>query len=372
MKSKTCPSCGAAMKRNGKTAAGAQRWRCKDCGASCTHGNDVSQRELRAFLAWLLSKERQLDMPGAGRTFRRRMERFWSIWPVPDVVDEVHRVVYVDGIYLKRDAVVLIARSDEHVLSWHLARSETSQAYRALLSKMAPPEVVVTDGGSGFAKAAREQWPDTRVQRCLFHVFCQVRRYTTRRPNLLAGIELYQLARDLLHIDTLRQADLWVERFVQWCEFWADFLAERTRTERGMVLTHERLVKARRAIASVLNKGTMFTYLDPELTLEGPLPSTNNRIEGATNAKIREMLRNHRGLSLTRRIKAVFWLCYMDTECPRPAAEVLRTMPTDDDMGLLSSMYGTVPKDAGEPAEWGSGLVWEELHHKTRYPFSID
>lgn len=28
---------------------------------------------------------------------------------MPDVVDEVHRVVFVDGIWVARDAVVLIA-----------------------------------------------------------------------------------------------------------------------------------------------------------------------------------------------------------------------------------------------------------------------
>ena len=129
MKSKTCPACGAGMKRNGKTKAGAQRWRCRACGSSATHANDVSGRELKGFLEWLLSKERQLDMPGCGRTFRRRAERLWKIWPVPEFVDEVHRVVYADGIYLSREAVVPMARSDERVLSWHLARSETSRAY---------------------------------------------------------------------------------------------------------------------------------------------------------------------------------------------------------------------------------------------------
>lgn len=236
MKSKTCPACGACgagMKRNGKTKAGAQRWRCRACGSSATHANDVSGRELKGFLEWLLSKERQLDMPGCGRTFRRRAERLWKIWPVPELVDEVHRVVYADGIYLSREAVVPMARSDERVLSWHLARSETSRAYGGLLRGIAPPEMVVTDGGSGFAKAAREAWPDTRVQRCLFHVFCQVRRYTTARPKLQAGIELYALAGDLLRIETLYQADLWVERFMDWCAFWCDFLEERTATERA-------------------------------------------------------------------------------------------------------------------------------------------
>lgn len=63
--------------------------------------------------------------------------------------------------------------------------------------------VVVTDGWSGFAKAVRETWPRTRAQRCTFHAFSQVKRYTTTRPKLQAGREPYLIARDLMGIETL-------------------------------------------------------------------------------------------------------------------------------------------------------------------------
>ena len=91
------------MKRNGRAPSGAQRWRCRSCGASATHSNDVAARELAAFVGWLLSRGTQADMPGRGRTFRRRAALFWPIWPMPEVVDEAFRVVYVDGIWIARD-----------------------------------------------------------------------------------------------------------------------------------------------------------------------------------------------------------------------------------------------------------------------------
>ena len=94
----TCPSCGGRMKRNGKTKSGSQRWRCTGCGASATHSIDTEARDLALFVRWLLSKDAQADMPGRGRTFRRRTARFWAIWPMPEYVDEIHPVVYVDGI----------------------------------------------------------------------------------------------------------------------------------------------------------------------------------------------------------------------------------------------------------------------------------
>lgn len=372
MNNKKCPSCGSAMKRNGKTKAGSQRWRCRGCGASSVHRNDTSARDLASFVSWLLSKDSQRDMPGQGRAFRRRTAAFWSIWPMPEVVDEVHRVVFVDGIWVARNVVVLIACTERHVLSWHLARAETSAAWRSLLSRIAPPDVVVTDGGSGFAKAAAAEWPRTRVQRCVFHAFCQVRRETTSRPKLQAGIELYRLAKELPHIESLRQAEWWAERFLQWCDFWADFLAQKSLVDGRLVYTHERLRRARRGIVSLVNAGTLFTYLDPALSAEGPLPATNNAIEGGVNAQLRSVLRNHRGLSTLKRVKAVFWWCYMHVERPKSMAQTLREMPTDSEIELLRSEYGMDVEDVGAPKKWGEGLVWEEFHCRTRYPYSTE
>ena len=35
-----------------------------------------------------------------------------------------------------------------------------------------------------------------------FHIFCQIKRYTTSRPKTAAGMELYMLAKDLLYVNT--------------------------------------------------------------------------------------------------------------------------------------------------------------------------
>ena len=228
--------------------------------------------------------------------------------PVPD--GEVHRVLFVDGIWLAERLVVLICCSDERVVSWYMAESENSRAWSALMEPIPAPDVVVTDGGSGFAKAVRATWPRTKVQRCVFHAFSQVKRCTTTRPKLQAGRELYGMALDLMHIETLHQAELWRERYLDWCGFWADFLEDTTIVDGRQAYTHERLRKARRSLSSLVSAGTLFTYLDPELTKAGPLPATNNRIEGGVNAQLRAVLRNHRGLTALKRVKAVFWWCH--------------------------------------------------------------
>lgn len=279
MKAVYCPYCGGRTKRNGRTSSGSQRWRCTACGASTTVRYDDTAARLDEFLGWLLSKDSQAAMPGGGRSFRRRTAEFWEVWPMPVPDGELHRVLYVDGIWV---------------------------------------------------------------------------------------------ARDLMGIETLHQAELWVERYLDWCGFWADFLEDRTVVDGRRVYTHERLRRARSSLSSLVSAGTLFTYLDPALAKAGPLPSTNNMIEGGVNSQLRAVLRNHRGLTSVKRVKAVFWWCHAHSGDARTAREKLATMPTDADIDFLFSVYSASPSREDGGPEWGDRAVWEDLHHRDPYPFWLD
>ena len=160
------------------------------------------------------------------------------------------------------------------MLGWYLAREEKSRSWEALLSRIAPPDMVVTDGGSGFERARRRVWPGTEVQRCTFHAFCQVRRYTTARPNLPAGAELYAIAKRLLKVGDAEAAAAWLAEYLGWCERWDGFLAETTARDGREALAHERLVKARSSLNRLVSSNRLFTYLDERLTLDGLLALT--------------------------------------------------------------------------------------------------
>ena len=77
-----------------------------------------------------------MDLPGGGRSFRRRCEPLWQLWPFSPIIDEVHEVIFVDGIHLGRNAVVLIAQTPDCVLGWYAARSENSRAWGALMRRL--------------------------------------------------------------------------------------------------------------------------------------------------------------------------------------------------------------------------------------------
>lgn len=161
-----CPVCGMKCVKSGKTKAGSQRWLCKNCKTSLTHKINNESKELQIFLDWLFGKESQSTMSGEGRSFRRKTAKFWDIWAMPPKIAESRDVVFLDGIYLGRKACVLICCDEKHVLGWYLCRYEHAGAWIALMKRIAEPRMVVSDGGTGFAKALKKAWPKAKHQRC--------------------------------------------------------------------------------------------------------------------------------------------------------------------------------------------------------------
>lgn len=205
-----CRICGGTTQKWGTTRAGKTRFRCPRCAASSTRRNDTTARELAIFLEYVTGRARQLGMPGQGRTMRRKFARLWALWPLAPLVDQVHHVAFIDGIYLSYKLVVLIACTKTHVLGWYVARSETTAAWQALFDRIAPSDVVVCAGGSGIASAVAKLWPGTRIQRCTFHAFSVVKRYTTSRPRTPAGVELYSIAKALLAVSSREESLVWL------------------------------------------------------------------------------------------------------------------------------------------------------------------
>lgn len=370
MRHVTCPSCGKVCIKYGKNRSGSQRWRCNDCSMIITPKIDNTSKQLQIFLRWLFGRQIQKEMPGEGRTFRRKTAQFWNIWPMPPKLESSREVVYVDGIYMGRKACILICCDERNVLGWYLCRYEHAGAYNALLSRIAEPTIVVSDGGTGFTKALKKCWPEAKHQRCVFHVFSQVRRYTTSRPKTFAGTELYILAKDLLCLKDQKEKERWIHRFIDWMEKHQDFLSQMSRDENGQYRpTHERLIKARNSLIKLIREGTMFTYLDEELLSEiARIPSTNNQIEGGVNARLRAMLRDHRGMNIERRIKAVYWWCYMHSPEPLSASELITVMPTDKSIAAIYNRLAPQKKVDGSIPTWGDAVVWNELHTSSPFP----
>ncbi|MBF0817825.1 IS256 family transposase, partial [Microbacterium paludicola] len=241
----TCLVCGSRLIKNGRTAAGTQRWRCPECGASAIRRRpDVTRREqLRQFLVWVTGKLSQTELQGvSARSFRRKTAWCWALEPVFPPVETIHHAIIVDGIWID-DWCLLIALSDTgDVLGWQWSGGESTAAWEALFSKIPAPGVIVTDGGTGIRSALANIWPETQIQRCIFHLQMNVTRELTRNPRLPAGRALRQIALQLSDVHTVEDAITWRQNLETWWQAYGHLTKERSLYDNGQFgFTHKRL-----------------------------------------------------------------------------------------------------------------------------------
>ena len=291
--------------KNGRHPSGTQRWRCRDCGSSSIRRRpDVTRREqLHRFLTWLTGKHTQAEIGGGtGRSFRDQTAWCWELQPRMPVTGEVHDAVLVDGIWIGSWCLLIALSDTGHVIAWQWAARESTAAWEALFDQFPPPEVVVTDGGSGIRSALANTWPDTAVQRCIFHLQMNVTRELTRNPRLQAGRALRALAMNLSTVDTVDAAINWRLALEGWWQRFGHLTKERTLyLGGGFGYTHDRLRKAWGILHRAAEAGHVFTFLD-----HGN-PRTTSPLEGGINAQIRHLLRHHRGMTIEHRRRAIEW-----------------------------------------------------------------
>ena len=221
------------MKKNGRTAAGSQRWKCGVCRMGTTVRRDDLRRvaQLDEFLAWLLDGRFQSDMDtSGGRTFRNHTSWCWDIVPRMRATPSRHRTVMTDGTYMSHGWCLLIAIDGVtgETIAWSWCSHESTAAYLDLFSRIPAPDVLISDGLRGVEKACARAWPETRTQRCLVHVQRNTRADLTSRPRLQAGKELKRLSDTPTKVRDAGQAAAWGGALNDWHRKWKGFLEERT------------------------------------------------------------------------------------------------------------------------------------------------
>ena len=220
--------------------------------------------------------------------------------PKPDS-PSLHEGILLDGIRIGNQ-VCLIAKTTKEVVAWVWVGWESSFTWELLISQIPAPKVVICDGQKGMLLAITRCWPQTRVQRCLFHVWQNIRAKLSLHPTTLAGRELLQLVRNLWQTDTLGKAEGWVKDLDKWEKVYGLYTKERTYAEspsgrKRWWYSHGRLRSSYRQLRKLLNDRQLFTYLE-YLTGE-PIPRTTNHVEGGINSQLRTLLKLHRGMSQT-------------------------------------------------------------------------
>ncbi|QTX06334.1 IS1249 family transposase [Agromyces archimandritae] len=337
--------CGSRLVKNGRHPSGTQRWRCRTCGSSTVrHRPDVREREqLRRFLRWLSGKASQAEHGGGtGRTFRHDTAWCWQLQPRMPVTGEVHDTVLVDGIWIGTWCLLIAISDTGHVIAWQWCARESTAAWTALFDQVPAPIVAVTDGGSGIRAALHNTWPDTAVQRCIFHLQLNVTGELTRTPRTAAGRALRQISLNLSNVHDIDAAITWQLTLEAWWQQYGHLTRERTLYDNGRFgFTHDRLRKAWGILHRAARAGHVFTHLT-----HGN-PRTTSRLEGL-NSQIRNLLHQHRGMPIEHRKRAAEWFLLLHeipinhahehatlpAPAPRPARNETTGQPTLYDTGL--------------------------------------
>lgn len=384
--SEVCDLCGGLLKRNGKTAAGAQRFKCTGCRATTStirRRRDVARRhELEAFLRWLIGKDSQAQAGKragiSARSFRRRIQWCWSISPQIPITGEIYDQVQLDGIYIG-SWCCLIALSPTGVIGYQWCDTEKRPAWEALLAQIPAPTVVIHDGGPGLIAARKYCWPHTRVQRCLVHLQRNVRTYLSTRPRTGPGRELRRLSLSLTKITTTAQAAAWLAALADFHHRHHGFIYARThrqdhhgplprwvRAGQKSWYTHDRVRRAYTLLERCAQHHELFTYLDHDLDFE--VASSTNQLEGAINAGIRLVLHHHRGLSEDHAKRAVEWFLYLNSQNPSPAHHLIEDhhyQPQKPPEQNVDEHLGPALYDTATTAEEGlwDRAGWAGRHH---------
>jgi len=163
-----------------------------------------------------------------------------------------------------------------------------------LLERGYTVQSVTVDGKRGLYRVFAE-YP---TQMCIFHQKRIVQRYITMRPRLQARKDLKKIVATL----TTTTEKRFMTKLDQWYEEYADFIDEKTIsfTSGKEFFTHYKVRAAYRSLRR--NLPYLFT------SKNNPKPSihtTTNTLEGGTFSPMKTLIKIHRGLSKSLKLKIV-------------------------------------------------------------------
>ncbi len=230
------------------------------------------------------------------RTIQRNLDKF-QIVEEKKIVRPV--IVLMDTTYWGRNFGVMLfkdAITKQNLLKYYV-KTETNSLYIKGIDELKGRGykilAIVCDGRKGLIQS----FAPIPVQMCQFHQAAIIRRYLTKKPKLKAAQELMAV------LDLMKQTnkETFEGALSQWNEKWGKFLNERTVNQftGRSFYTHKRLRSAYRSLKH--NLPWLFTWYNH---LEIKIPNTTNAIDGHF-ADLKNKLRNHNGLSLSRKKKFI-------------------------------------------------------------------
>jgi hypothetical protein len=204
----------------------------------------------------------------------------------------------MDTTYFGRKFGVMVFKDSNsgQILFKQYVKSETNLLYLLGVEEIAKRGItiqsIICDGRKGLLQL----FGDIPIQMCNFHQVSIIRRYLTKNPKMQASKELWELV--LLLVKTDKES--FEGGLTDWHNKWVGFLDEKKIDINGKNrYINKRLRSAYRSLKT--NLPWLFTWYD---NMDLNIPNTTNAIDGHF-ADLKNKLRNHNGLSITRKKKFI-------------------------------------------------------------------
>jgi len=212
-------------------------------------------------------------------------------------------IVY-DATYFHKDGCLLnlMSATDQRIIA-HLyvkkeSFKETCPWFMSLKQQGLNPLFITTDGERSVLRAMKLVWPQTKLQRCLYHIQHEGMRWLRTYPKSEAGKALRATLSTLSRIKTNKEKYTFIHEYRNWVSQYKDYILSLPRTTVASKDLRRTIVLLDNALPD------MFYYLEDKL-----VHATTNALEGF-HSRLKADYRRHRGLSKEHRIQYIHWYCY--------------------------------------------------------------
>jgi transposase-like protein len=216
------------------------------------------------------------------------------------------KYVLYDGTYFHKDGcfISLMDSQSQQTISHIYAQKEgfysTYDWFRGLREAGLYPLYITMDGERQVMKVIREIWPETKIQRCLYHIQREGLRWLRTYPKTQAGRDLRSILKTLCRIDSRQTMELFIEAYGRWLERYRDFVKSLPWKE----VACKDLKRTMGLITHAMPD--MFHYLgDPRIH------KTTNLLEGFFS-RLKADYRRHRGLTEKHKISYLTWYSHFN------------------------------------------------------------
>lgn len=314
-----CPSCNSQTKAFGANRSGTKRYRCLVCNRTFTASQKSIAKQtsfVNLFEEYVLYGVTYKYLEKIYKINKRRLIREFhkllNINPPDIIIPETTReesYLIIDGKWFNKTEVMMIYRRSDSKSILHISflkREYGSQIAKDLLHLKSMGyrfTCVISDGGTGIAKAVKQVFGNIPHQICMAHTHRQATNCLGKYPKDECVRDLKHLADHIWLIESREALAWWIGELKCWYQDNWFYLMEKRRDDLGRVwFVHKNAKKSLNILLSSVKQS--FKFLDHPL-----LPKTSNHIEASIGV-FGDKKRIHRGLKRTRNSGFMKWFIY--------------------------------------------------------------